>query len=158
MDDRKVCIQTASESESRRRCSRSLKGLVLVEVEHGSERLAFNAFEGGFEADSERSAVKHGRQEANAARTLLIGVRKTDPNESELLARIKMRRPATTPVARAHSVLIVLIVASTSCHPQKPHVVARSSRILGVSSQTCSAVELLEQGRGVFWACSIPAG
>ena len=37
-------------------------------MERGLERFAFSAFEGGgFEADSERDAVKHGRHEANAA-------------------------------------------------------------------------------------------
>ena len=67
--------ERASESESRRSCSRSLEdeeGLALVEVERGSEGLAFSAFEGEFEAGSERDAVKHGRHEANAARMLSV--------------------------------------------------------------------------------------
>ena len=58
-----------SESGSRRRCSRSLEdeeGSAVLEVERGS------AFAGGFEADSERDVVKHGRHEANAARTLSV--------------------------------------------------------------------------------------
>ena len=45
------------------------EGLALVEI-RGWVVLA--AFEDGFERDSERDGVKHGRHEANAARTLSV--------------------------------------------------------------------------------------